>query len=64
MMFGLLIQIVIVLIIAGLALWIVQQIPMDPAISRIIRVVVIVAIAIWLIYVLLGLLPATGLLHR
>lgn len=51
---GFLIQILIALIIVGLILWAITQIPMDPAISRIIRVVVIVFVCIWLIYALLG----------
>ena len=48
------IQIVIALVIVGLILWVVQQIPMDPTIARIIRVVVIVFVVIWLLYVLAG----------
>ena len=55
-----LVQIIIVLIVVGLLLWIVQQIPMDATIARIIRVVVIVAVCLWLISLLLGYLPATG----
>jgi predicted secreted protein len=56
-----LIQIVIGLVIVGLVLWAVQQIPMDPAIARIIRVVIIVCVVVWLLYYLasfLGGLPA------
>jgi hypothetical protein len=49
-----LIQIIVVLIVVGLLLWVVTQIPMDAAIARIIRVVVIVAVCIWLLYVLVG----------
>jgi uncharacterized membrane protein len=49
-----LVQIVIVLIIVGLVLWVVAQIPMDAAIARIIRVVVIVAVCLWLLSILLG----------
>jgi hypothetical protein len=49
-----LIQIIVVLIVVGLLLWVVTQIPMDAAIARIIRVVVIVAVCIWLLYVLAG----------
>ena len=37
-----LIEIIVALVIVGLVLWVVQQIPMDPTIARIIRVVVIV----------------------
>lgn len=51
---ALLIQLVVVLIIVGLLLWVITQIPMDPAIARIIRMLVIVFVVIWLLYVLLG----------
>lgn len=47
-------QILIVLIVVGLILWGISQIPMDATIARIIRVVVIVFVAIWLIYLLFG----------
>jgi hypothetical protein len=57
---GFLIEIIIVLVVIGLAMWILQQIPMDATIARIIRVVLIVAVAIWLLYILVGLLPAGG----
>lgn len=49
-----LIEIIVVLIVVGLLLWVVQQIPMDAAIARIIRVVVIVFVIIWLLYILMG----------
>ena len=49
-----LIQVIVVLIIVGLLLWIVQQIPMDATIARIIWVVVVVAVCLWLISILLG----------
>jgi hypothetical protein len=56
-----LIQIIVVLLIVGLLLWILQQIPgIDPAIIRIIRVVIIVCVVIWLIYLLSGLLGGVG----
>lgn len=45
-----LIQVLVVLIIVGLILWAVSQIPMDPIIARIIRVVVVVFVCLWLIY--------------
>jgi uncharacterized membrane protein YhaH (DUF805 family) len=61
---GFLIEIIIVLVIVGLALWVIQQIPMDPAIARIIRIVVIVAVVIWLLYVLAGFLPNGAPLPR
>ena len=59
-----LISIVIVLLIAGLILWALSQIPMDPVIARVIRVIVIVVICIWLIYALAGMLPAGGFVFR
>ena len=51
-----LLQIIIALVIVGLILWVIQQIPMDPAIAKVIRVVVIVFVAIWLLYIVVGLL--------
>ena len=51
-----LIQIVVALVIVGLVLWVLGQIPMDPTIARIIRVVVIVCVCIWLLYVVVGVL--------
>jgi hypothetical protein len=64
---AMLVQIVIVLAIVGLILWVIQQIPMDATIARIIRVVVIVAVCIWLLYLLaaaLGVSTAPLILRR
>jgi len=61
---GFLVEIVIVLVIVGLALWVIQQIPMDAAIARMIRIVVIVFVALWLLYSLVGFLPAGGMYHH
>ena len=58
LMFPGLIELVVILAIVGLALWILGQIPMDPTIARIIRVVVIVFVCLWLLYFLIGMLPA------
>ena len=55
-----LIEIVLALVIVGLILWVVQQIPMDATIARIIRVVVIVAVCLWLLSLLVGYLPSGG----
>ncbi len=41
--------ILVVLIVAGLLLWGVQQLPIDATIVRIIRAVVIVALVFWLL---------------
>lgn len=43
------IGIIVALVLVGLALWVVGQIPMDPAIARILRVVVIVLLVLWLL---------------
>ena len=51
------ITILIVLIVVGILLWLVDMIPMDPAIHTIIRVVVIIAVVLWL-------LRAFGLLSK
>lgn len=53
-----LIQVVIALVVIGLVLWVVQQIPLDAAIQKIIRVVVIVSVVLWLLYAVL--LPLAG----
>ena len=55
-----LVSILVVLIIVGLALWILGQIPMDDT-HRIIKVVILVVVCIYLLYWLLGFLPAGGL---
>jgi hypothetical protein len=55
-----LIEILIVLVIAGLVLWAIQQFPLDATIARIIRVVVVVFVCIYLLYTLVGFLPAGG----
>jgi len=52
-----LLQIIVVLVIAGLILWAINQIPMDAIIARIIRVVVIVIVCIWLLYFIVGIVP-------
>ena len=62
-----LIQIVIALAVIGLVLWVVQQIPMDPTIARIIRVVIIVIVCIWLLSLLggwFGVYGGTPLIRR
>ena len=53
-----LIQILVTLLIVGVILWGITQIPMDAAIARIIRVVVILFVCIWLIYLLAGMFGA------
>lgn len=48
------ISLLIALLIVGVVLWAITQIPMDPAIANIIRVVAIVGVVIWLISLLTG----------
>jgi hypothetical protein len=60
---ALLIQLVIVLVVVGLALWVISQIPMDATIAKIIRVIVIVVVCLWVLYVLVGLLPPGGFVY-
>lgn len=44
-----LISVLVALILAGLALWVMSQLPLDPWIIKIARVVVIVAVVLWLL---------------
>lgn len=58
------VNLLVVLILIGLLLWVVELIPMDATIKKVIRVVVIVLVCIWLIYFLVGLLPPSYPLRR
>ena len=49
-----LISLIVGLVIVGLVLWVLGQLPIDAAIQRIIRVVIIVCVVLWLLSVLLG----------
>ncbi len=55
---GLLIDVVVALIIVGLVLWVIEQIPMDAMIARIIRVVVVVCVVLWLLSAVLPLVTS------
>lgn len=55
-----LIEIIVALVVVGLLLWVVSQIPMDATIARIIRVVVIVAVVLWLLWTFMGVFGAGG----
>lgn len=53
-----LMQLIVVLIVIGLALYLVETLlPIDPQIKQIIRVVIVVALILWLLS-LVGLIPA------
>lgn len=49
------IQLLVVLVVIGLLLWLLDQLPIDATIKQIIRVVVIVLIILWLLSVFFGL---------
>lgn len=46
-----LIQIIVALVLLGLALWVVDQIPIDATVKRIIHVIVIVVAVLWVLQV-------------
>ena len=54
------IQLIVALAIVGLILWVIEQIPMDPTIARIIRVVVIVCVCVWLLQFLISMFGGGG----
>lgn len=58
------ISLIILLIVVGLALWLIEMIPMDGAIKSIIRAVVVVAVVIYLLYILVGYLPSGSFLPQ
>jgi hypothetical protein len=53
------ISLIVVLVVIGVALWAIQQIPMDNTVRAIIRVVVILFAVLWLLSAL-GLLGGLG----
>ncbi len=55
-----LLQIIVALVIVGLVLWVIDQIPMDATIAKVIRIIVIVAVALWLLQLVVGLFSAGG----
>jgi hypothetical protein len=59
-----LIQLLIVLLIAGLILWAISQFPLDPTIVRMVRVIIIVVVVIYLIYALVPLLGGGPSYHH
>lgn len=55
-----LISLLVALIIFGLILWAIGQLPLDPVIARILRVVAIVFLILWLLS-LLGVFTGAGI---
>jgi uncharacterized protein (DUF983 family) len=49
-----LVSLIVGLVVVGLVLWVLSQIPMDATIARIIRVVIIVCVVLWLLSILTG----------
>lgn len=58
-----LIEIIVALVIVGVLLWALPQLPIDATIAKIIKVLVIVVVAIWVCYVLVGLASGSGYHH-
>ena len=56
-MIGLLLYIIILCLVAGVALYVVRTLPLDPPFGRIAQVVIAVLFAICLIYLLLEAVP-------
>ncbi len=52
-----LVSLLILLIVVGLLLWVLEQIPMDAALKRIIRIVAIVIVVLYLLSMLVGVGP-------
>jgi hypothetical protein len=51
-----LIEIIIVLVVVGLALWLINNyVPMDPKIKQILNVVVVILVVLWLLFTVLPL---------
>lgn len=58
-----LIGLLVLLVVAGLFLWVLSQFPIDPVIYRIARVVVIVVICIAVLMFLVAWIPSAGLFN-
>jgi hypothetical protein len=58
-----LLSLVVALVVVGLLLWVVAQIPMDPTVRRILQVVVVVVLVLWLLQTF-GLLGGTPIRLR
>lgn len=54
------IELIVVLVLLGLLLWVVGQLPIDPTIQRIIRVVVIVVAVLYVLSAFTGYAPRLG----
>jgi len=57
-----LIQLLFALIIVGVALYVIELLPMDATIKRVIHIVVILIVLLWILQMLFGLFPM-GSLH-
>ena len=52
-----LLTLVVLLIVCGVLLWAIPQLPLDPVIAQVIRVIVIVALVIYAVQALTGVHP-------
>jgi hypothetical protein len=52
-----LITLIVYLIIVGLLLWVVNELPLDATIKKVIQVVVIVVVVLWLLQIFVPALP-------
>lgn len=59
-MIGALVQLIVLIVIAGLVVWVVQQFSPSPIITKVVTVIVVVIVCIWLLYFLVGFLPSVG----
>lgn len=50
-------SLIIILVVLGLILWLIEQLPIDATIVRIIRVVVIVVVVLWLLRLVVPAFP-------
>jgi hypothetical protein len=57
-MLGPILQLVAAVVIVGVVVWGLMQLPMDETFKKVARVILIVALVIWAVYVLLGMLGA------
>jgi hypothetical protein len=57
-MLGPILQLVAAVVIVGVVVWGLMQLPMDETFKKVARVILIVALVIWAVYVLLGMIGA------
>jgi hypothetical protein len=58
MLLGPILQLVAAIVIVGVVVWGLMQLPIDEMFKKVARVILIVALVIWAVYVLLGMVGA------